>query len=161
MRGGDTFEVIFNDCCVPEENLLGAEGEGFTGSLKILDGGRISIAALALGMAQGALEAATKYAKQRKQFGQAISEFQSVQFKLADMATQVEAARLLVYQAAWLADRNNVRFTRESSMAKLFASEVAVRVANECVQIHGGDGVIKSYPAGEKNRVLKMWAACA
>ena len=99
---------------MPYENLLGAEGEGFIGSLKILDGGRISIAALALGMAQGALEAATKYAKQRKQFGQPISEFQAIQFKLADMATEVEAARLLVYQAAWLADRKDVRFTRES-----------------------------------------------
>ncbi len=105
MRASDTSEVIFSDCRVPAENLLGPEGEGFTGSLKILDGGRISIAALALGMAQGALEAATRYAKQRKQFGKAISEFQAIQFKLADMATQVEAARLLVYQAAWLADR--------------------------------------------------------
>src|SRR5690349_7489397 len=117
LRASDTAEVTVSDCRVPGENLLGPEGEGFTGSLKILDGGRISIAALALGMAQGALEAATKYAKQRKQFGQAISEFQSVQFKLADMATQVEAARLLVYQAAWLADKKDVRFTKESSMA--------------------------------------------
>src|SRR2546429_2407127 len=146
MRASDTSEVIFSDCHVPQENLLGPEGEGFTGSLKILDGGRISIAALALGMAQGALEAATRYAKQRKQFGQAISEFQAVQFKLADMATQVEAARLLVYQAAWLADRKELRFTREASMAKLFASEVAVKVANECVQIHGGGGVFKKNP---------------
>ncbi|HEX3543504.1 MAG TPA: acyl-CoA dehydrogenase family protein, partial [Candidatus Acidoferrum sp.] len=128
LRASDTSEIIFTDCRVPHENLLGPEGEGFTGSLKILDGGRISIAALALGMAQGALDAATKYAKQRKQFGQAISEFQAIQFKLADMATDVEAARLLVYQAAWLADKKDVRFTRESSMAKLFASEVAVRV---------------------------------
>src|SRR6184192_4248373 len=156
MRASDTSEVIFNDCRVPQENLLGPEGEGFTGSLKILDGGRISIAALALGMAQGALEAATRYAKQRKQFGQAISEFQSVQFKLADMATQVEAARLLVYQAAWLADKKDVRFTRESSMAKLFASEVAVRVANECVQIHGGYGFIKDYPAEKYYRDVKL-----
>src|SRR5437899_8912348 len=156
MRASDTSEVVFSDCHVPEENLLGPEGEGFTGSLKILDGGRISIAALALGMAQGALEAATKYAKQRKQFGQAISEFQSVQFKLADMATQVEAARLLVYQAAWVADKKDVRFTRESSMAKLFASEVAVRVANECVQIHGGYGFIKDYPAEKYYRDVKL-----
>src|SRR5579864_7896616 len=116
MRASDTSEVTFSDCRVPAQNLLGPEGEGFTGSLKILDGGRISIAALALGMAQGALEAAVKYAKQRKQFGQAISEFQAIQFKLADMATEVEAARLLVYQAAWLADQKDVRFTRESSM---------------------------------------------
>jgi alkylation response protein AidB-like acyl-CoA dehydrogenase len=156
LRASDTSEVIFSDCRVPKENLLGEEGEGFTGSLKILDGGRISIAALALGMAQGALDAAIKYAKQRKQFGQPISEFQAIQFKLADMATEVEAARLLVYQAAWLADKNNVRFTRESSMAKLFASEVAVRVANECVQIHGGYGFIKDYPAEKFYRDVKL-----
>jgi alkylation response protein AidB-like acyl-CoA dehydrogenase len=156
LRASDTSEVIFSDCRVPLENLLGDEGEGFTGSLKILDGGRISIAALALGMAQGALDAAIKYAKQRKQFGQPISEFQAIQFKLADMATEVEAARLLVYQAAWLADKNNVRFTRESSMAKLFASEVAVRVANECVQIHGGYGFIKDYPAEKFYRDVKL-----
>jgi len=134
MRASETSEVIFSDCSVPEENLLGPEGEGFTGSLKILDGGRISIAALGLGMAQGALEAATKYAKQRKQFGQAISEF----------------------QAAWLADKKDVRFTRESSMAKLFASEVAVKVANECVQIHGGYGFIKDYPAEKYYRDVKL-----
>lgn len=156
MRASDTSEIIFTDCRVPGENLLGAEGEGFTGSLKILDGGRISIAALALGMAQGALEAATRYAKQRKQFGKAISEFQAIQFKLADMATHVEAARLLVYQAAWLADRKDVRFTRESSMAKLFASEIAVRVADECVQIHGGYGFIKDYPAEKYYRDVKL-----
>ena len=156
MRASDTSEVIFTDCHVPTENLLGPEGEGFISSLKILDGGRISIAALALGMAQGALEAATKYAKQRKQFGKAISEFQAIQFKLADMATEVAAARLLVYQAAWLADRKDRRFTRESSMAKLFASEVAVRVANECVQIHGGYGFIKDYPAEKFYRDVKL-----
>jgi alkylation response protein AidB-like acyl-CoA dehydrogenase len=156
MRASDTSEVIFSDCRVPADNLLGPEGEGFISSLKILDGGRISIAALALGMAQGALEAATRYAKQRKQFGQAISEFQAIQFKLADMATQVEAARLLVYQSAWLADQPNVRFTSESSMAKLFASEVAVRVANECVQIHGGYGFIKDYPAEKFYRDVKL-----
>jgi alkylation response protein AidB-like acyl-CoA dehydrogenase len=156
MRASDTSEVIFSDCHVPAENLLGPEGEGFISSLKILDGGRISIAALALGMAQGALEAATRYAKQRKQFGQAISEFQAIQFKLADMATQVEAARLLVYQAAWLADQKSARFTRESSMAKYFASEVAVRVANECVQIHGGYGFIKDYPAEKYYRDVKL-----
>jgi alkylation response protein AidB-like acyl-CoA dehydrogenase len=156
MRASDTSEVIFTDCRVPASQLLGPEGEGFISSLKVLDGGRISIAALGLGMAQGALEAATRYAKQRKQFGQAISEFQAVQFKLADMATQVEAARLLVYQAAWLADQKNVRFTRESSMAKLFASEVAVRVANECVQIHGGYGFIKDYPAEKYYRDVKL-----
>jgi alkylation response protein AidB-like acyl-CoA dehydrogenase len=156
MRASDTSEVIFTDCRVPSTQLLGSPGEGFTGSLKILDGGRISIAALGLGMAQGALEAATKYAKQRKQFGKTIAEFQAIQFKLADMATQVEAARLLVYQAAWLADQKDVRFTRESSMAKLFASEVAVRVANECVQVHGGYGFIKDYPAEKFYRDVKL-----
>jgi alkylation response protein AidB-like acyl-CoA dehydrogenase len=156
MRASDTSEVIFSDCRVPKENLLGPEGDGFIGSLKILDGGRISIAALGLGMAQGALEAATRYAKERKQFGQPISEFQAIQFKLADMATEVEAARLLVYQAAWLADQGTSRFTREASMAKLFASEVAVRVANECVQIHGGYGFIKDYPAEKYYRDVKL-----
>jgi alkylation response protein AidB-like acyl-CoA dehydrogenase len=156
LRASDTSEVLFTDCRIPAENLLGPEGEGFVGSLKILDGGRISIAALGLGMAQGALDAATSYAKQRKQFGKTISEFQAIQFKLADMATQVEAARLLVYQAAWLADQGDLRFTRESSMAKLFASEVAVRVANECVQIHGGYGFIKDYPAEKYYRDVKL-----
>jgi len=156
LRASDTSEMILADCRVPRENLLGAEGEGFIGSLKILDGGRISIAALALGMAQGALDAAIRYARQRKQFGQPISEFQAIQFKLAEMATEVEAARLLVYQAAWLADQDSARFTRESSMAKLFASEVAVRVANECVQIHGGYGFIKDYPAEKFYRDVKL-----
>lgn len=156
VRASDTSEVIFTDCHVPAENLLGPEGEGFTGSLKILDGGRISIAALALGMAQGAYEASAKYAKQRKQFGKTISEFQAIQFKLADMATEIEAARLLVYQAAWLADRKDARFTKESSMAKLYAGEVAVRVANEAVQIHGGYGFIKDYPAEKFYRDVKI-----
>jgi alkylation response protein AidB-like acyl-CoA dehydrogenase len=156
MRASDTSEVIFTDCHVSSSQLLGPLGEGFIGSLKVLDGGRISIAALALGMAQGALEAATKYAKLRKQFGKPISDFQAIQFKLADMATQVEAARLLVYQAAWLADQKDARFTRESSMAKLFASEVAVRVANECVQVHGGYGFIKDYPAEKFYRDVKL-----
>jgi len=156
MRASDTSEVIFTDCHIPAENLLGPEGEGFISSLKILDGGRISIAALGLGMAQGALEAATGYAKQRKQFNQPIADFQAIQFKLADMATQVEAARLLVYQAAWLADQKNVRFTRESSMAKYFAGEVAVHVADECVQIHGGYGFIKDYPAEKYYRDAKL-----
>ena len=156
MRASDTSEVIFTDCRIPNCQLLGPEGEGFIGSLKILDGGRISIAALGLGMAQGALEAAANYAKQRKQFGKAIAEFQAIQFKLADMATQVEAARLLVYQAAWLADQKDVRFTRESSMAKLFASEVAVCVANECVQVHGGYGFTKDYPAEKFYRDVKL-----
>jgi alkylation response protein AidB-like acyl-CoA dehydrogenase len=162
MRASDTSEVVFSDCRVPAENLLGAEGDGFINSLQVLDGGRISIAALALGMAQGAYEAAVKYAKQRKQFGKAISEFQAIQFKLADMATEIEAARLLVWQAAYLADRSlhggggHVRFTRESSMAKLFAAEVAVRVANEAVQIFGGYGFVKDYPAEKYYRDVKL-----
>jgi alkylation response protein AidB-like acyl-CoA dehydrogenase len=162
LRASDTSEVVFTDCRVGAQNLLGAEGGGFVNSLQILDGGRISIAALGLGMAQGAYECAVRYAKQRKQFGKAIAEFQAIQFKLADMATQVEAARLLTYQAAWLADRalasadGTPRFTRESSMAKLYAGEVAVRVANEAVQIHGGYGFIKDYPAEKYYRDVKL-----
>jgi alkylation response protein AidB-like acyl-CoA dehydrogenase len=176
LRASDTSEVVFTDCRVPAENLLGEEGEGFVNSLQILDGGRISIASLGLGMAQGAYECALRYAKQRKQFGKAIAEFQAIQFKLADMATEIEAARLLTYQAAWLADRAiasgdqeglpgrrqdepgrpEVRFTRESSMAKLYAGEVAVRVANEAVQIHGGYGFIKDYPAEKFYRDVKL-----
>jgi alkylation response protein AidB-like acyl-CoA dehydrogenase len=161
MRASDTSEVVFSDCRVPAENLLGAEGEGFINSLQVLDGGRISIGSLALGIAQGAYEAAVKYAKQRKQFGKAISEFQAIQFKLADMATQIEAARLLVWEAAYLADRSlregaHVRFTRESSMAKLFASEVAVRVAEQGVQIFGGYGFVKDYPAEKYYRDVKL-----
>jgi alkylation response protein AidB-like acyl-CoA dehydrogenase len=161
LRASDTSEVIFTDCRVPAGNLLGEEGEGFVNSLQVLDGGRISIAALGLGMAQGAYEAAAKYAKQRKQFGKPIAEFQAIQFKLADMATEIEAARLLTYQAAWLADRSiasngNVRFTQESSMAKLYAGEVAVRVANEAVQVFGGYGFIKDYPAEKFYRDVKL-----
>ena len=156
LRASDTSEVVFSDCCIPTANLLGQEGEGFINSLQVLDGGRISIAALGLGMAQGAYEAAVKYAKERKQFGKSISEFQAIQFKLADMATQIEAARLLVYSAAWLADRKDVRFTKESSMAKLYASEVAVRVANEAVQVFGGYGFVKDYPAEKYYRDVKL-----
>jgi hypothetical protein len=156
MRASDTSEVVFSDCLVPETDLLGAEGMGFVNTLQILDGGRISIAALALGMAQGAYEAAAAYAKQRKQFGKAISEFQAIQFKLADMATEIDAARWLVYRAAWLADQKGPRFTKESSMAKLYASEVGVRVANEAVQIFGGYGFIKDYPVEKFYRDSKL-----
>jgi alkylation response protein AidB-like acyl-CoA dehydrogenase len=162
LRASDTSEVVFADCRVPGSSLLGKEGEGFVNSLQILDGGRISIAALGLGMAQGAYESAVRYAKQRKQFGKPIAEFQAIQFKLADMATEIEAARLLTYRAAWLSDRataaheESARFTRESSMAKLFAGEVAVRVANEAVQIHGGYGFIKDYPAEKYYRDVKL-----
>ena len=162
LRASDTSEVVFSDCRVPSGNLLGREGEGFVNSLQILDGGRISIASLGLGMAQGAYECSVRYAKQRKQFGKTISEFQAIQFKLADMATQIEAARLLTYRAAWLADRAiasgdpDLRITRESSMAKLYAGEVAVRVANEAVQIHGGYGFIKDFPAEKFYRDVKL-----
>ena len=162
LRASDTSEVVFAECRVPAENLLGQEGEGFVNSLQILDGGRISIASLGLGMAQGAYECSVRYAKQRKQFGRAIAEFQAIQFKLADMATQIEAARLLTYRAAWLADRAiasgnaDARITRESSMAKLYAGEVAVRVANEAVQIHGGYGFTKDYPAEKFYRDVKL-----
>jgi alkylation response protein AidB-like acyl-CoA dehydrogenase len=162
LRASDTSEVIFTDCKVPAGNLVGKEGEGFVNSLQILDGGRISIASLGLGMAQGAYEAAVKYAKQRKQFGKAIAEFQAIQFKLADMAMEIEAARLLTYKAAWLADKAiaagnyDFRITQESSMAKLYAGETAVRVANECVQIHGGYGFIKDYPAEKYYRDVKL-----
>lgn len=155
LRASDTSEVVFNDCRIPRENLLGRAGEGFVDSLKILDGGRISIAALALGMAQGAYESALAYAKQRKQFGQAIASFQGIQWKLADMKTEIEAAQLLTLQAAYLADEGR-RVTKESSMAKLFASEVAVRVANEAVQILGGYGFIKDYPAEKFYRDVKL-----
>lgn len=123
--------------------------------MEVLDGGRISIAAMALGMAQGAYEAALRYSKERKQFDQPISEFQAIQFKLADMATEIDAARLLVYRAAWMKDRG-MKTTKESSMAKLFAAEVSVRVANECVQIHGGYGSIKDYPAEKFYRDVKL-----
>jgi hypothetical protein len=162
LRASDTSEVVFTDCHVPDGDLLGKEGEGFVNSLQVLDGGRISIAALGLGMAQGAYESAVRYAKQRRQFGKPISEFQAIQFKLADMAMQIEAARLLTYRAAWLADHAiasgnfDARFTRESSMAKLYAGEVAVRVANEAVQIHGGYGFIKDYPAEKYYRDVKL-----
>jgi alkylation response protein AidB-like acyl-CoA dehydrogenase len=158
MRASDTSEVVFSDCRVPEENLLGKQGDGFVNSLQVLDGGRISIAALALGMAQGA---ATKYAQERKQFGKPIGEFEAIQFKLADMVTEISAAQMLVYHAAWLADKSNangggIRFTRESSMAKLYASEAAVRVANEAVQVFGGYGFIKDYPAEKFYRDVKL-----
>jgi hypothetical protein len=156
MRASDTSEVVFSDCFVADSNLLGDEGLGFVNTLQVLDGGRISIAALALGMAQGAYEAAIKYAKQRKQFGKAISEFQAIQFKLADMATEIDAARWMVCRAAWLADQDGPRFTKESSMAKLYASEVGVRVANEAVQIFGGYGFIKDYPVEKFYRDSKI-----
>ena len=155
LRASDTAELIFEDCVIPVENLLGKEGDGFIDAMRVLDGGRISIAALSLGMAQGAYEAALKYSKQRRQFGKAISEFQAIQWKLADMATEIEAARLLTLRSAAMKDAG-MKTTLESSMAKLYASEVAVRCANEGVQIHGGYGFIKDYPAEKFYRDVKL-----
>jgi alkylation response protein AidB-like acyl-CoA dehydrogenase len=155
LRASDTSELIFEDCAIPLDSLLGKEGDGFSDAMRILDGGRISIAALGLGMAQGAYEAALKYSKQRKQFGKAIAEFQAIQWKLADMATEIDAARLLTLRAAAMKDAG-MKTTLESSMAKLYAGEVAVRCANECVQIHGGYGFIKDYPAEKYYRDVKL-----
>ena len=155
MRASETASVVFEDCSVPQQNLLGNEGEGFLQAMKILDGGRISIAALSVGIAQGAYEAAVKYSKERQQFGKPIAEFQAIQFKLADMATQIEAARLLTWQAAYLKD-NGKKTTKQSAMAKLYASEVAVRVSEESVQIHGGYGYTKDYPAEKYWRDSKL-----
>ena len=155
LRASDTAELIFEDCVIPEENLLGKEGNGFIDSMRVLDGGRISIAALSLGIGQGAYECALDYSKERKQFGKAIGEFQAIQWKLADMATELDAARLLTMRAADMKDKG-MKTTQESSMAKLFASEVAVRCANESVQIHGGYGFIKDYPAEKFYRDVKL-----
>jgi len=155
MRASATGEVIFENCRLAGSQLLGRQGEGFVDSLKVLDGGRISIAALAVGTAQGAYDEALKYSKQRKQFGRFISEFQAIQFKLADMAAGIEAARLLTYHAGWMKDRNQ-RVTKEAAIAKLFASEVAVRVAGEAVQILGGYGFIKDYRVEKFYRDVKL-----
>ncbi len=155
LRASDTAELIFEDCVIPAENLLGVEGQGFVDAMRVLDGGRISIAALSLGMAEGAYEAALKYSKDRKQFGKSISEFQAIQWKLADMATEIEAAKLLTLRAAAMKDAG-MKTTLASSMAKLFASEVAVKCANEGVQIHGGYGFIKDYPAEKFYRDVKL-----
>jgi len=155
LRASDTSELIFEDCWLPGAALLGKEGDGFIDAMRVLDGGRISIAALGLGMAQGAYEAALKYSKQRKQFGKNISDFQAIQWKLADMATEIDAARLLTIRAASMKDAG-LKTTLESSMAKLYAGEVAVKCANECVQIHGGYGFIKDYPAEKYYRDVKL-----
>jgi len=155
MRCSPTGEVLFTDCRLPAEQLCGKRGEGFVDSLRILDGGRISIAALSVGLAQGAYEAALKYSKQRKQFSRFISEFQAIQHKLADMATEIDAARLLTLRAAWLKD-SGASVNKESAMAKLYASEAAVRAANEALQIHGGYGFIKDYPVEKFYRDVKL-----
>ncbi len=155
LRASATGEVIFEDCRLAPQQLIGKLNDGFVASLKVLDGGRISIAALSIGMAQGAYDAALKYSKLRKQFGRPISEFQAIQHKLVDMAVDIDAARLLNYRAAWMLDRG-MRVTRESAMAKLFASEAAVRIAGEAVQIHGGYGFIKDYPVEKFYRDVKL-----
>ena len=155
MRCSPTNEMILTDCRVPASQLCGKQGEGFVDALRILDGGRISIAALAVGIAQGAYEASLRYSKQRKQFGRFISEFQAIQHKLADMATDIDASRLLTLRAAWMKD-NGQNVNKESSMAKLFASETAVRVADEAVQVHGGYGFLKDYPVEKFYRDVKL-----
>jgi alkylation response protein AidB-like acyl-CoA dehydrogenase len=155
MRLSETAEMVFTDCQVPAENLLGQVGEGFIQSLKVLDGGRISIAALSLGIAQGAYQHSVAYAKEREQFGQPIANFQAIAFKLADMATQIEAARLLTFRAADLKNRKQP-VNKESAMAKYLASEVACRVANEAIQIFGGYGYCKDFPVEKYYRDAKL-----
>jgi len=155
MRASDTSEVLFENCRIPAEQLLGEEGQGFINTMQVLDAGRIGIAALAVGLAQGAYEAALSYARERKAFGKTIASFQAIQWKLADAATKIEAARLLTYRAAYLKQKGQ-RTTLESSMAKLYASEIAVKVADDCVQIHGGYGFVKDYPAEKYFRDVKL-----
>jgi alkylation response protein AidB-like acyl-CoA dehydrogenase len=155
LRASDTSELIFEDCEIPAENLIGKEGDGFKDAMRVLDGGRISIAALSLGMARGALDAAMKYAQERRQFGKAISEFQAIQFKLANMATELDAAWLLTMRAAQMKD-DGKKVTMESAMAKLYASEAACRICDEGVQIHGGYGFIKDYPAEKFYRDVRL-----
>jgi len=155
LRASDTAELVFENCRLPKENCLGHVGEGFVDCLRVIDKGRIGIAAIAVGIAQGAFEASLSYARQRKQFGKPIGSYQAIQWKLADMATEIDAARLLTYRAATLADQGR-RLTRESSMAKLYASEVAVRATSEAIQIHGGYGFIKDYPVEKFYRDVKL-----
>jgi alkylation response protein AidB-like acyl-CoA dehydrogenase len=155
LRASETASVVFEDCVVTDGHLLGEEGHGFINSMEILDGGRISIAALAVGIAQGAFESAVRYSKERQQFGKPISEFQAIQFKLANMAMQIDAARLLMYRAAWMKDEGK-KTTKESSMAKLFASEISVNVCEEAIQVHGGYGYTKDYPPEKYWRDSKL-----
>lgn len=155
LRASDTAELIFENCEVSEENQIGKIGEGFKDAMRVLDGGRISIAALSLGMARGALDAAKKYALERRQFGKSIAEFQGIQFKFADMATELDAAWLLTMRAATMKDKKQ-KTTMESAMAKLYASEVACRICDEGVQIHGGYGFIKDYPAEKFYRDVRL-----
>ncbi len=155
MRSSDTCELIFENCEVPAGNLIGVEGDGYKQSMKILDGGRISIAALSVGIAQASLDHSIKYAKQRKQFGKSLSEFQGIQFKLADMATEIEAARLLTYKAASLRDEGK-DFKFAASIAKYYASEIATKATNEAIQIHGGYGFLKDFPVEKLYRDVKL-----
>lgn len=155
MRASETTEVLFQNCRVPQSQLIGQEGQGFIQTLQVLDAGRIGIAALSVGLAQGAYESARNYAFERKQFGRAIGTFQSIRWKLVDNAARVEAARLLTYRAAWWKDQGR-RTTLESSMAKLYASEIAVRASEDAVQIHGGYGFVKDYPAEKFFRDVKL-----
>ncbi|MBK6773749.1 MAG: acyl-CoA dehydrogenase family protein [Ignavibacteria bacterium] len=155
MRSSDTAELIFENVEVPHENLIGIEGQGFKQCMQILDGGRIAIAALSLGIAQGALDASLKYAKERKQFGKSLSEFQGIQFKLSDMATEIQAARLLTYKAAFYKD-NNRDINLQAAMAKYYASEIATKATNEAIQIHGGYGFIKEFPVEKLYRDVKL-----
>ena len=155
MRASETAALFFDNCRLPASSLLGKEGEGFIQAMKVLDGGRISIAALSLGIAKGALDCSLKYSKEREQFGKPISQFQAIAFKLADMGTEIEAAELLIMQAADLKNRGKA-VTKESAFAKYYASEVAVRTSNEAVQIHGGYGYTKEYPAEKFYRDSKL-----
>jgi alkylation response protein AidB-like acyl-CoA dehydrogenase len=155
MRASDTAELFFEDCEVPEKNLLGKEGEGYFNALDILTGGRISIGAMCVGIARGAFENALRYSEERSAFGKKISSFQAIKIKLADMATQIDAARLLVLRSAFMKDRN-LDINLQSAMAKLYASEIAVRVAEEAVQVYGGYGYIKEYPAEKYWRDSKL-----
>jgi alkylation response protein AidB-like acyl-CoA dehydrogenase len=155
MRASETSEVLFQNCRVPSDGILGQEGQGFVNALQVLDAGRIGIAALSVGLAQGAYEAALRYARERTAFGQTINRFQAIQWKLADSFTRIESARLLTYRAAFLKDSGR-RMTLESSMAKLYASEIAVKAADDCVQIHGGYGFVKDYPAEKFFRDVKL-----
>jgi len=155
MRASETAALFFDNCRIPHSNMLGKEGEGFIQAMKVLDGGRISIAALALGIAKGALDCSIKYSKEREQFGKPISQFQAIAFKLADIATEIEAAELLIMQAADLKNRGQ-KVTKESAYAKYFASEVSVRASTEAVQIHGGYGYTKEFPAEKFYRDSKL-----
>jgi alkylation response protein AidB-like acyl-CoA dehydrogenase len=155
LRASTTSPLFFENCRIPKENILGHPNDGFKQFMQILDGGRISIGAMALGLAQAAYEAAIKYAAQRHQFGRPISDFQAIQFKLADMATQLDAARLLVYRSAWLKD-HKLPFAKEAAMAKLFASEIGERVCHQSIQIHGGYGYVEEYHVERYYRDIRL-----